>query len=168
MIDSFKGEYRWLSNFWPTYVMFDGELYASVEHAYVAAKFDKDQTVQDPDEMWKPVELRLRAMVKMASTAGKAKKLGQKYKDLIRPDWKDVRLEVMESLLRQKFDPSRETVDEPLAQMLLDTGEQALVEGNVWHDNFWGNCTCSKCPEPGENHLGKLLMQIRSELAERV
>jgi len=94
MINSFKGEHRWLSNFWPTYVQFDGELYPSVENAYVAAKFDKERTVQ----------------------------------------------------------------------MLLDTGSQELVEGNVWHDNFWGNCTCSKCPEPGENHLGKLLMKIRSEL----
>lgn len=167
MIDSFKGEHRWLSNFWPTYVTFEGELYPSVEHAYVAAKFLPKQLVFDPNRDWL-VEVYLRGVIRNTRGPGKAKRLGQKYKDLIRPDWKDVRLGVMESLLRQKFDPSRETADEPLAQMLLDTGEQALVEGNVWHDNFWGNCTCSKCPEPGENHLGKLLMQIRSELAERV
>jgi ribA/ribD-fused uncharacterized protein len=163
MIDSFKGEHRWLSNFWPTYVMLDGELYASVEHAYVAAKFPDNVTVLDPNRDWL-VEPRVRTLVKWCSTAGKAKKLGQKYKQLIRPDWKEVRLGVMESLLRQKFDPVTETADEPLAQMLLDTGDVELVEGNVWHDNFWGNCTCSKCPEPGENHLGKLLMKIRSEL----
>ena len=51
-----------------------------------------------------------------------------------------------------------------LLQKLIDTGDEELVEGNTWHDNFWGNCTCEKCRDiPGENHLGKILMDIRKK-----
>lgn len=50
-----------------------------------------------------------------------------------------------------------------LAEALLATGDAELIEGNTWCDNIWGNCTCSKCAKtPGENRLGKLLMEIRS------
>jgi predicted NAD-dependent protein-ADP-ribosyltransferase YbiA (DUF1768 family) len=48
---------------------------------------------------------------------------------------------------------------------LLDTGDEELVEGTTWHDNIWGNCSCPKCKNiPGQNRLGKLLMQIREEI----
>lgn len=37
-----------------------------------------------------------------------------------------------------------------------------IVEGNYWHDNYWGNCTCDKCKNiEGQNKLGKILMKIR-------
>ena len=74
----------------------------------------------------------------------------------------DIRLEVMEYALRLKF-----TVGTRLAQQLLDTGDDHLVEANYWHDNYWGDCTCATCDETeqrGQNNLGKLLMKIRSEL----
>ena len=48
--------------------------------------------------------------------------------------------------------------------MLLSTGDVAIIEGNYWHDNFYGQCTCEKCAGKGKNKLGKLLMDIRSEL----
>jgi len=38
MIDDFRGPYRWLSNFEPSPVEFDGVIYPTVEHAYQAAK----------------------------------------------------------------------------------------------------------------------------------
>src|SRR3954468_6821071 len=37
-IDSFQGEYRFLSNFWPAGVEFEGITYPTAEHAYQAAK----------------------------------------------------------------------------------------------------------------------------------
>ena len=50
-----------------------------------------------------------------------------------------------------------------LRTKLLATGNRVLVEGNYWHDNFWGECTCEKCKatQKAENWLGKLLMERR-------
>lgn len=56
----------------------------------------------------------------------------------------------------------------PEQGFLLRTGEEELVEGNYWHDNFWGACTCIKCKDiPKQNHLGKLLMEQRKWLTHK-
>ncbi|MBE6386348.1 MAG: NADAR family protein [Lentisphaerae bacterium] len=72
-------------------------------------------------------------------------------------DWDMVKLEVMEELLRIKFS------DEGLKQQLISTGEEELIEGNYWHNNFRGCCSCEKCGNRGMDNLGKLLMKLRSE-----
>lgn len=59
----------------------------------------------------------------------------------------------MEDLLRLKFS-NRE-----VANLLILTGDEELIEGNWWGDKFWGIYNGE-----GENHLGKLLMKIRGEL----
>ena len=61
----------------------------------------------------------------------------------------------MYKLLVQKFN------DKELARKLLDTGDCYIQEGNKWNDRFWG-----VCKGQGENHLGKLIMKIRSELRD--
>lgn len=136
-ITEFKGEFWWLSNFSPSKVILDGYEYPSVEHAYQAAK-----TV-DPNE---------RKQVRDAPGPGQAKKLGRKV--AMREDWEQAKIGVMESMLRQKFDPESE-----LAKKLLETGDGQLVEGNFWGDTFWG-----VCKGVGKNNLGKLLMKIRGDL----
>lgn len=136
-ITSFHGENRWLSNFWPVKVSFDGITYNSVEHAYQAAKTDNPT---------------LRAIY-MNCTAAAAKRTGRTF--LIREDWEQMKLGVMENLLRQKFTHS------PLREKLLATGNCKIVEGNTWGDVFWG-----VCKGKGENNLGKLIMKIRGELAQ--
>jgi len=40
--------------------------------------------------------------------------------------------------------------------MLLQTGDEELIEGNKWGDRFWG-----VCKGKGKNNLGKILMKIR-------
>jgi len=46
-----------------------------------------------------------------------------------------------------------------LREKLLETDNRQLVEGN-WHgDTFWG-----ACGGKGQNHLGKILMEVREEL----
>lgn len=76
-----------------------------------------------------------------------------------------MRLPVMSSLLRVKF------AEPGLRDKLLRTADRPLVEGNTWHDNFWGKCSCRKCGllvQNGgleqENWLGKLLEVVREEL----
>lgn len=140
MINTFKGPHFFLSNFFtPAPVVLDGERYATTEHAYQAAK------TLDQEE---------RAAIRHASTAGQAKKLGKRV--TLRSDWASVKDEVMLDLCRQKF-------REPeLRKLLLDTGEQELVEGNYWNDVYWGVCN-----GVGENKLGKTLMQIRDEIRKQ-
>lgn len=133
----FKGEYRWLSNFWPSKVTFDGVCYPSVENAYQAAK-----TIYIPQrEQFKNC------------TAGQARRLGRSNVK-VRDDWHDVKVDIMRSLIEQKFAPGTE-----LAEKLKSTGDGQLVEGNTWGDIFWG-----ACHGHGHNVLGKLLMQQRSLL----
>lgn len=136
MISRFSGEYRWLSNFWLVDILYEGRVYASVEHAYQAAKTDNPLA---------------RQAIAAQPTPGAAKRAGQLFP--LRKDWDDVKLKAMENLLRIKF------ADPGLRRKLLDTNDELLVEGNVWGDTFWGICDGT-----GENHLGKLLMKIREEL----
>ena len=126
--------YNWLSNFFIVDVRLDGKLYPSVEHAYKAAK-----TI-DPEER--------RGFANQISLH--AQSLGKKV--TLRNDW-EVKLQVMEDLLRQKFR------DPWLRTRLLETGEAELIEGNDWGDTYWG-----VCKGQGKNHLGRLLMKIREEL----
>lgn len=79
----------------------------------------------------------------------------------LRPDWERVKVPIMTKLVRRKF------ADNPtLAEELLATDNAMLIEGNTWHDNFWGNCRCWKgaCREEGHNTLGVILMSVREAL----
>ncbi len=138
MIDRFDGEYRWLSNFHPVSVMFEQREYRSVEHAYQAAK---------------TLDISQRARIQQAATPGLAKKIGRAV--TIRSDWPESKLDVMLELLNQKFNSERPE----LRALLRATGDRELIEGNYWGDTYWGVCRGK-----GENHLGRLLMLIRSEL----
>jgi hypothetical protein len=143
-IEKFRGKYRFLSNFWPAEVTFDGEEYESTEHAYQAAK---------------TLDLELRKKFRAtedspAPTAGETKKMARKI--TVRSDWEQVKLGIMEDLVRQKFQ------HEDLKAQLLVTGEEELIEGNTWGDVFWG-----RCDGVGENHLGRILMKIRTELRKQ-
>ncbi len=131
----FSGPYSFLSNF-ATCEIRDGEfVYPSVEHAYQANK------------SLLPAVRRLF----QKGTARDAKKLGQRVE--LRPDWEAVKLDVMLNLLRKKFSQRN------FAANLLATGNGYLEETNSWGDTFWG-----VFGNDGENHLGYLLMQVRSEL----
>lgn len=167
-IKDFRFEYRYLSNFDPAIVRLDGIItkdsageivrlndgtstYATTEHAYQAAKYlDPKRREIFTLEFNPNLEARM------------AKKLGQN--EGCRPDWDAVKIPIMRQLLLQKFGNKR------LGEKLLATGDAYLEEGNCWHDVFWGVCyhkidgkTCKKPAHEafGENHLGKLLMEVR-------
>ena len=143
-ITNFKGPNKWLSNFELVPITYNGIYYPSTEHAYMAQK----TTV-----------IELRMQIAAASTPSKAKKLGRALK--LRPDWELIKLQVMEDVLRIKFN------QEPYKSKLIATGNEELIEGNTWCDQIWGQCRCQKCLDSGiegQNNLGKLLMKIRSEL----
>ncbi len=154
MIAQFFGKDRYLSNFWyvPQKVTLDGILdyndglwYPTVEHAYQAAK-----STDYADRY---------ALAVNINEPSEAKRYGATIQVQKRKDWQQVNLIIMHELLRQKFN------QQPLKRQLIATGDQELVEGNHWHDNFFGVCSCDKCKTKEQyNHLGKLLMLVRTEL----
>lgn len=144
MIDCFDKEWAFLSNFYESEIEFDGITYPTNEHFFQAMK------TLDEEE---------RRAIANCRTPGQAKRMGRRV--ALRPDWENMKEDIMFLGLCLKFS------DEQLADWLLETGDEELVEGTTWHDNEWGNCTCPKCANiPGKNKLGKLLMRARAMLKE--
>ena len=137
MITFFTGKYFFLSNFYPCRVLYEGIEYDSTEHAFVAAKSE---------------DVRDREYIATIGSAGKAKQYGRRL--ILRPGWDSMRIQVMRDIVSIKFSSPGY-----LHNALLDTGDEELVEGNYWGDTFWGQCPIGT----GENNLGKILMEIRSE-----
>ncbi len=141
---AFRGSYRFLSNFYACNIRYLGYRFPSIEHAYQAAKSE------DPS---------VHRVIQGALSPGRAKRLGRLIR--LKPTWDEERIPLMLMFLRLKFE------DSSLRPLLLATGKESLVEENYWHDNFWGNCTCLRCADLlGQNHLGRLLMQVREEVGE--
>lgn len=141
--DFHEPEYRFLSNFYPSPIVFDGWMWPTVEHAYQAQKTD---------------DIQIRAKILRQESPADAKRLGRHYK--MRKDWDQVKVVIMRELLRLKF-----PVGGMLSDELLDTYPQDLIEGNDWHDQFWGTCNCPEHIDTyGENQLGISLMLRRHEL----
>lgn len=146
MITEFRGKTRWLSNFHECSIEYMGLTFRNTEAAYQAAKTD---------------DLELRASFQ--SLNGKDSKhkgaLITAASGKLRKDWFDVNLPIMADLQLIKFKWPE------LKVKLLATDDEELIEGNNWHDNFWGQCNCGTCHLFGENHLGKILMRTRLHYA---
>lgn len=134
MINEFRGKYSFLSNFYTAPLVYKGIPYLNAEAAFQSAKCIKMKdrqkfTLLSPNE---------------------AKQLGKKVP--LRPDWENYKFGVLREIIRVKFDQNPN-----LAQRLLDTDPEYLVEGNDWHDNIYGDCYCKKCQDiKGKNALGKI------------
>jgi len=139
MIKEFQGEYRWLSNFAPVEIEYEGVTYPSVEHFYVAMKTNKQH---------------IRKKISTFEHPAQAKKYGQKME--LRDDWKFLtKITYMKLGLALKFS------QEPYKSKLLSTGDEYIQEGNYWGDTFWG---IDLETNEGENWLGEMIMRIRTQL----
>jgi hypothetical protein len=143
-IDGFQGYYRFLSNFWYAVLCIDDKEYQTSEHYFHAMK-----CVDDTDAEY----------IRNLDRPGEAKQCVRSmgYK----PDFKESNndLAVMFTGVLAKFEQNSS-----LAEKLVATGDALLIEGNRWHDNYWGRCTCAKCRNYGHNHLGRVLMTVRGIL----
>jgi ribA/ribD-fused uncharacterized protein len=146
-ISGFFGPYRFLSNFWDAPLEYLNVRYPCVEVAFQAAKCSSD--------------IEREAFKNLDAKA--AKRLGRSV--LLAGDWESRKKYIMFYLVFQKF--SRHKV---LRDQLLATDKAILVEGNHWGDKFWGEAF-KQTPEGlwvwqgGENHLGKILEQVREALS---
>jgi hypothetical protein len=148
-ITSFTGVNRFLSNFYSVNISYMGVIWPTVEHAFQASK-SLDTSIQET--------------IRLAENPTKAKQLGSPRGIVVlRSDWDHVRDQIMYEIVKAKFDQS-----DDLKLKLLMTKDKTLVEGNFWHDNYWGDCFCKnpkfKCQDTqGLNKLGLILTRIRQE-----
>lgn len=143
-ITEFRDSYRFLSNFYPCRIEVKGKVWPSSEHLYQAMK-STDGKVQE--------------VIRTFPFKG-LKAMGREI--TLRPDWDEVKEELMYRIVKLKF-----TQNSDLREQLLATGHVTLIEGNTWHDNYWGDCQCTKCISTvGKNTLGSILMIVRQELRQ--
>ena len=138
--DFHEEQYRFLSNFYEARVEYRGLVFGNNEAAFQAQKCITEEEMAQFTEFG----------------PGKSKSVGRRVQ--LRPDWEQVKVGIMEEIVRAKF-----TQHPELAAKLLATGDKVLVEGNHWGDICWGVDTRTGL---GENHLGKILMKIREELKD--
>lgn len=140
MIDFFRDDYAFLSNFHEAPFILIGVTWPTVEHFFQAHK-----TLSAKD----------RAIIYNQPTPGRAKKQGRKVE--LRPDWESVKFDIMSVAVDAKF-----LQNIALAVKLIATEDVHIEEGNTWHDNIWGNCHCTECTDiDGHNLLGEILMNTR-------
>jgi N-glycosidase YbiA len=119
----------------------DGKKWPTSEHYFQAHKFTG--TIHEET-------------VRLAASAKEAARIGRDRSLPMRPDWEDVKLEVMRSALRHKFN-----AHPTLVQLLLSTGDEEIIEQTT-DDMYWGCGT----RRDGLNMLGRLLMELRAAYRE--
>ena len=144
VIGFYPREFYPLDNFSSFKVEWNGYLYASLEEAYQAASF------MGSDE-------NLVEKVKHSHSADEAQRIAYANRDKQRPDWNEVKLEIMEELLRLKVEQNPY-----VKQKLLQTEDYLIVEDSP-KDSFWGWGP----NRDGENNLGKLWMKLREEIKKK-
>lgn len=139
----YEQEFYVLSNFSAFRVHFDGVWFDTSEQAYHYQRFDG--------------RVHKRAIV-TALSAHEAFRYAQDHKSEQRIGWDAIKVNVMKEILRAKADQH-----EYVRRKLLETGERELVE-NSWRDPYWGWGP----NRDGLNRLGKLWMEVRTELRTTV
>jgi hypothetical protein len=134
-IDKFEKEYSFLSNFYPCKIKYGNLEFQCAEALYMAHKSG------NPEDFARFAPLN----------GAEAKKLGKTVK--LQENWDEIKFDVMQKVLRLKFIRNPD-----LKHLLISTGDAELIEGNWWGDKIWGVCNGE-----GENNLGKLLMELRTE-----
>ena len=144
-VDEFIGfytrEFFCLDNFSSFAVVYRGIKYPTVEHAYQALKFVK-------------IAPEIAQKIAESFSAQAAKKIA--HENIYKQDahWDDIKLEIMENLLRAKLEQNPY-----VKEKLLQTKNYLICEDSP-KDAFWGIGP----NRDGQNQLGKLWMKLREEL----
>lgn len=138
-----RDPYGVFSNFSPHAILVDGKWWRTSEHYYQAHKFPDEALQEQARHLTSPREV---------ADFGRRKDLP------LRPDWDEVKDEVMMTALRAKF-----TQHADLKAVLLATAGQMLVE-HTTNDSYWGDGGDGS----GKNMLGQLLVKLREELRSEI
>ena len=139
MINAFRNEYFFLSNFYEAPITYYGITYKNNEAAFQAQK------CKSRDEQMRFANL----------SPAEAKKLGRRVE--LRKDWEDIKISIMREIVSAKFNQNPD-----LSKKLIETGDEYLEEGNDWGDRIWGTVDGK-----GANNLGRILMEERERQKER-
>lgn len=140
MITKFRGDHFFLSNMFPCEINYNGNVFGSSEAAYMSRKNNSKSWLSTCINTKNPI------LVKTMS-----------HSIYIIKKWPEIKLQVMSDILRIKF-----SIPE-LQAKLFETGDEEIYEGNTWNDRYWG---VDHLTLQGENHLGKLLMNIREQIKQ--
>jgi ribA/ribD-fused uncharacterized protein len=146
----YEHDFYVLSNFSAFNLEWEGMTFQTSEAAYHWEKF----ACEHDDDTRNGVALAIYE----APSAHAAFKIAEAQKHLRRPDWDDVKVDIMLGILRAKAEQH-----EYVRRKLLATGDRELIEDS-WRDSFWGWGP----NRDGQNMLGKLWMQVRAELRAEV
>ncbi|KAG0376026.1 hypothetical protein BGX24_008370 [Mortierella sp. AD032] len=138
-----ENPYGEFSNFFYAPINIAGLEWPTTEHYFQAQKFahlDDKQYVE---------------LVRLAKTPSDAAKLGRNRAFPLRPDWEEVKDDVMRECVLQKF-----LQHSDLAKVLRGTGERYLNE-HTRNDSYWADGGNGK----GKNMLGQVLMETRTKIA---
>jgi ribA/ribD-fused uncharacterized protein len=138
----YEHEFYVFSNYSSFMLEWKGKLYPTSEHAYHSEKFEDGG---------------LKEQIRNTRSAHDSQKLANANKDKRRKDWDDVKLGIMKEILKAKVSQHPYVL-----KKLVESGTKELVEDS-WRDDFWGWGP----NKDGANHLGKLWMEVRSELAKQ-
>lgn len=140
---STQGQYGCFSNFSRHRFELDGLVWPTSEHYFQAQKFAGTPYAEQ---------------IRRAATPKLAASLGRDRSQPLRPDWETVKDGTMRRAVLRKFEAHAD-----IRAILLDTGTEELVE-NAPGDYYWG---CGQTGT-GQNKLGKILMDVRAVLRERL
>lgn len=157
----------------PTPITIDGKLWQTTEHYFQAMKFYVPESprymeyvniIHNCDGPMKAAILGRQKQKGGPAATWKVNKetdtrtlndTMKEYSDVtLRPDWEDVKLDIMRKALEAKF-----TQIPDLKKLLKETGTRDLIE-NSPKDSYWG---CGR-DKKGQNMLGKLLVELRAKL----
>lgn len=141
----YEQDFYVLSNFSSFEVEWSGFVFKTSEHLYHWLRFTLSESGEGQ---------LMASRVKNARSAHDAFKLAQENKHLQANNWTRMRTGLMREILREKA-----AQHEYVRRKLLATGDRELIE-NSWRDDFWGWGP----NRDGQNMLGKLWMEIRTEL----
>ncbi|KAF9899352.1 hypothetical protein EC991_009005 [Linnemannia zychae] len=138
-----ENPYGEFSNFYYAPIIIAGQEWPTTEHYFQAQKFAHLDDKQYVD------------LVRLAKTPSDAAKLGRNRSFPLRPDWEEVKDDVMRLCVLQKF------LQHPnLAKVLKGTGDRYLNE-HTRNDRYWADGGDGT----GKNMLGIVLMETRTKMA---
>jgi len=131
--------YGCFSNFAAFPINLKGKVWPTTEHYFQGQKFPESQHEED---------------IRLCKSPMIAARMGRDRSKPLRPDWETIKDDIMREALRAKF-----TQHPDLKTTLLETGDAEIIE-HTTNDRYWGDGGDGS----GRNMLGRLLMEIRSEL----
>lgn len=136
-----QDEYGVFSNFASYPVWLDGKRWPTSEHYFQAQKFTHTEQREAVRAVRSPME---------------AARIGRDRNWPLRPDWEEVKDEIMREAVWAKF-----TQHSQLRELLLSTGDATIIE-HTENDSYWGDADDGE----GKNMLGRILTEVRERIRD--